>query len=220
MNLRRFLATLTLLLAAVPALPADAELDCPRISQLAREFLKHHVIQSALGTEIEQRAIESYLHRLDTSRSLMLDSEIGELCAQFRRGILAVMRSTGADAVRATVERYHRLFPAAVGATWHPETLARLEGREWQQLYVNAEHDGTVGVVTMSRESYCWDVDHELNRALDWLNAAGIRRVIVTGDFHLSTQMVGADTSDFFPALETTEPGLAITNGWSMMASP
>jgi enoyl-CoA hydratase/carnithine racemase len=39
--------------------------------------------------------------------------------------------------------------------------------------------------------------------------------VIVTGDFHISTQMVGADTSDFFPALEDVEAGMAITNQWS-----
>ena len=43
----------------------------------------------------------------------------------------------------------------------------------------------------------------------------GIRRVIVTGDFHLSTQMVGADTAEFFAALDSLDAGLAITNGWS-----
>ncbi len=93
-----------------------------------------------------------------------------------------------------------------------------MDSPEWQQLYVNAEHDGTVGVVTLSRESYYWDVDGELNRALDWLRDEGIERVIVTGDFHISTQMVGADTAEFFPALEDVEAGRAITNGWSRTA--
>ena len=32
-------------------------------------------------------------------------------------------------------------------------------------------------------------------------------KVILTGDFHLSTQMVGADTSEFYPALEDAEAG-------------
>jgi enoyl-CoA hydratase/carnithine racemase len=73
-------------------------------------------------------------------------------------------------------------------------------------------------VVTISRESYSWDVDRELNRALDWLKSAGIRRVILSGDFHLSTQMVGADTSEFFSALTELKDGLAITNGWSATA--
>jgi len=61
-------------------------------------------------------------------------------------------------------------------------------------------------------------VDRELNRALDWLEGQGIRRVIITGDFHLSTQMVGADTADFFPALDDVEEGLAITSGWPATA--
>ena len=72
--------------------------------------------------------------------------------------------------------------------------------------------------MALGRESYGWDVDAELNRALDWLKAQGVRRVIVTGDFHLSTQMVGADTADFFAALEGLDAGLAITNGWSATA--
>ena len=143
---------------------------------------------------------------------------IGELCAQFRHGILAYMRALGPSTVRATVEAYHRVHPEAASSAWYPETIERMEGPDWEQLYVNAEHDGTVGVVTLSRESYSWSVDRELNRALDWLLAQGIRRVIVTGDFHLSTQMVGADTSDFFTALDDREAGLAITRGWPSTA--
>jgi enoyl-CoA hydratase/carnithine racemase len=143
---------------------------------------------------------------------------IGELCAQFRKGILAMMRERGANGVRATVERYHQLVPSASDGAWHPETLDAIESPEWQQLYVNAEHDGHVGVVSIARESYNWDVDAEMNRALDWLKAEGIDRVIVTGDFHLSTQMVGADTGEFFAAIEDAEAGLAITRSWSRTA--
>ncbi len=111
--------------------------------------------------------------------------------------------------------RYHELAPSVAGSAWHPEAVKDLDTPEWRQLYVNAEHDGSVGVVTLSRESYSWDVDQELNRALDWLLEAGIDRVIITSDFHISTQMVGADTGEFFPALEELEAGLAITRGWS-----
>jgi enoyl-CoA hydratase/carnithine racemase len=143
---------------------------------------------------------------------------IGELCAQFRRGVLAVLRETGPREAIATVEAWHRLRPEAAKSAWHPQVLEGMESPEWRQLYVNAEHDGTVGVVTLSRESYNWDVDRELNRALDWLAAEGIRRVIVTGDFHLSTQMTGADIAEFFPALEDLNAGLAITRGWSATA--
>jgi enoyl-CoA hydratase/carnithine racemase len=61
-------------------------------------------------------------------------------------------------------------------------------------------------------------VDAELNRAIAWLRAEDIERVIVTGDFHLSTQMIGADTSDFFPALNDEEEGLRISRSWSKTA--
>jgi enoyl-CoA hydratase/carnithine racemase/3-hydroxyacyl-CoA dehydrogenase len=143
---------------------------------------------------------------------------IGELCAQFRRGVLALMREAGADGVRRTVQAYHRLHPAAAKSAWHPDALAAIDGPEWQQLYVNAEHDGAVGVVTISRESYNRDIDAELNRALDWLKAARIERVIVTGDFHLSTQMIGADTAEFYPALERATEGERIARTWSRTA--
>jgi enoyl-CoA hydratase/carnithine racemase/3-hydroxyacyl-CoA dehydrogenase len=143
---------------------------------------------------------------------------IGETCAQFRRGMLAVIREVGADSAVQTVEAYHRVHPEAGLAAWHPEAFEQIEGPEWQQLYVNAEHDGESGVVTINRESYNRDVDRELNRALDWLKAQGIDRLIVTGDFHLSTQMVGADISEFFPAVESVDEGLRLSTEWSRTA--
>ncbi|UCH97447.1 MAG: hypothetical protein JSV88_11495, partial [Candidatus Aminicenantes bacterium] len=143
---------------------------------------------------------------------------IGELCAQFRRGVLSVIRSHGADAAVKIVEAYHRLHPEAAKSSWYPAVFEEMGSVEWQQLYVNAEHDGNVGVITIGRESYNSDVNLEMNRAIDWLKKEGIERVIVTGDFHLSTQMVGADTSDFFPALEKEEIGFNISKGWSQTA--
>jgi enoyl-CoA hydratase/carnithine racemase/3-hydroxyacyl-CoA dehydrogenase len=143
---------------------------------------------------------------------------IGELCAQFRRGALAVLRSHGADAAIRRVEAYHRLHPEAADSPWHPEVLADLDAPTGRQLYVNAEHDGRVGVISISRESYNWDVDAELNRTIDWLKAAGIARVIVTGDFHLAGQMVGADTAEFFPALENAVEGEKVSRAWAETA--
>jgi enoyl-CoA hydratase/carnithine racemase len=143
---------------------------------------------------------------------------IGELCAQFSRGVLAAIRARGADAAIATVEAYHEVHPEAATQAWHPDAFARIDTPEWQQLYVNAEHDGTVGVISLSRESYNWDVDAELNRAVDWLRNEKIERVIVTGDFHLATQMVGADTADFYPAMTDAAAGEAVASGWSRTA--
>ncbi len=143
---------------------------------------------------------------------------IGELCAQFRRGILAMIRDEGKEAAIKRVEAFHGLCSEASDSGWHPTAFEPLDSPEWQQLYVNAEHDETVGVITLSRETYNSDVDIELNRAIDWLKAEGIASVIVTGDFHLSTQMVGADTSAFFAALDDLEEGRRISETWSTTA--
>ena len=140
---------------------------------------------------------------------------IGELCAQFRRGILAMIRGVGAEAAIKRVEAYHRLHPEAAGSCWYPAVFERMGSPEWQQLYVNAEHEGKVGVITISRETYSGDVDVELNRAIDWLKAEGVSSVIVTGDFHLATQMLGADTSEFYPALDDVEAGRRVAATWS-----
>jgi enoyl-CoA hydratase/carnithine racemase len=145
-------------------------------------------------------------------------NSIGELCAQFRRGVLSVIRDHGAGAAVNIVETYHKLHPEAAKEAWHPEAFEEIESPAWQQLYVNAEHDGTTGVISIGRESYNSDVNDEMNRAIDWLKKEGIDRVIVTGDFHLSTQLVGADTNDFFPALSNEEIGYKISKGWSQTA--
>jgi len=143
---------------------------------------------------------------------------IGELCAQFRSGILAGIRELGPAAVIKTVEDYHKLEPEAATKSWYPDAFENIGSADWQQLYVNAEHDGKVGVITISRESYSHHVDAELNRAIDWLQKEGIAHVILTGDFHLATQMVGADTADFYPALQSAEAGERIAAGWSKTA--
>jgi enoyl-CoA hydratase/carnithine racemase len=180
-------------------------------------------LEAAEVRELETRIIGPLLQMT----SLMLHEKraalpymniIGELCAQFRRGVLAVARELGPDECRRRVAAWHALCPAMAGSAWHPEVFDQMDQPEWRQLYVNAEHDGRVGVISIGRESYNWDVDAELNRAIDWLQAEGIRRVIVSGDFHVSTQLVGADTSDFYAALENIEEGIRISGDWSRTA--
>jgi len=140
---------------------------------------------------------------------------IGEICAQFQPGMLATIRRHGSDSVIKTVQAYHRLHPEAASSPWHPEVFENMDGHGWQQLYVNAEHDGKVGVISIGRESYNWDVNAEMNRAIDWLKAQGIQNVIVTGDFHLSAQLIGADTTNFYPCMEDTAKGVEISQSWS-----
>ena len=150
--------------------------------------------------------------------SLANINAIGELCAQFSNGIIATIRGAGTENALKIVEAYHKLYPEADNSPWYPEEFEKMGEPEWQQLYVNAEHDGKTGVITISRESYNSDVDIELNRAIDWLKNEGIQGVIVTGDFHLATQMVGADTNEFFPALENADEGDRIASTWSKTA--
>jgi enoyl-CoA hydratase/carnithine racemase len=177
--------------------------------------------------EMEEEFRAWILGSLIQMTSLMLHEErghlshmnaIGELCAQFRKGVLAVIRDMGPGEAIKLVEAYHGLHPEAAGGAWYPAVFERIEDPEWQQLYVNAEHDDGCGVITINREAYNGDVDRELNRAIDWLKAEKVERVILTGDFHLSTQMVGADTSEFFPALQDASEGARVAGTWSKTA--
>lgn len=145
-------------------------------------------------------------------------NSIGELCAQFTKGMLASIRKLGEEKVLKTIKEYHKLHPEASKTKWYPEEFKKMNSPEWQQLYVNAEHDGKAGIITISRESYNSDVDAELNRAIDFLKKNKIKRVIVTSDFHFSTQMVGADTTEFFPAITDVKAGENIASTWSKTA--
>jgi enoyl-CoA hydratase/carnithine racemase/3-hydroxyacyl-CoA dehydrogenase len=175
--------------------------------------------EQAFQTAIAGPLIQMTALMLHEKRSHLAQmNAIGELCAQFRQGPLAMIRRMGAARACALVEAYHKQHSAAAKSSWHPRALDRLTEPEWQQLYVNAQHDGAVGLITISRESYNHDVDAELNRAIDWLVAAGIKSVILSGDFHLSTQLVGADTSEFFPALEDARAGQELAEQWTATA--
>lgn len=83
-RLRPLLRLLIAGLALVVAAPAAADLQCSNISQLAREYLKHHVTLRALSPEIEARAIDTYLQRLDTSRSLLVASDVDTMREQLK----------------------------------------------------------------------------------------------------------------------------------------
>ncbi len=183
----------------------DWELDAAEQAEL-RAWLVGPMVQMASLMLEEERAHPA------------LANAIGETCAQLSHGVLALARGLGLEGSRQVVSDYHQLHPAAAEGAWFPEALTALDGPAGQQLYVNAEHDGTVGSLTLSREAYNWDVDAELNRAIDWLKAEGIERVILSGDFHLATQLVGADTAEFFPALDDEEQGYRVSHAWSTTA--
>ncbi|NNL68097.1 MAG: PDZ domain-containing protein, partial [Myxococcales bacterium] len=68
---------LWLLAAAVfgTASPAGAELSCTSLPEFVRLFLRGHVRHNLLTPEVEQRAIDNYVLRLDRSRMLLTGSE-------------------------------------------------------------------------------------------------------------------------------------------------
>ncbi|MCO5254965.1 MAG: enoyl-CoA hydratase-related protein [Bacteroidetes bacterium] len=166
------------------------------------------------GALIQMTTIMLHEKRAD----LATMNAIGELCAQFTNGLPAFIRRIGTEKALEYVKKYHALEPNAAKTKWYPETLQNLNSPEWQQLYVNAEHDGTNGYICISRESYNYDVNAELNRAIDWLHKEGIHKVVLTSDFHFSTQMVGADTTEFFPAVTDSNIGEKISADWSKTA--
>lgn len=173
--------------------------------ELAEIWLLGPLFQMMALMMKEKRALPAYMNA------------IGELCAQFTPGAVALLRKYGPDKARKLVEEYHKYVPSA-REPWYPEALEDLEGEEYRQLYVNAEHNGKVGVITLGRESLSWDVIEELERAIHWLLDEGIRRVILTHDFHLATQLVGADIREFFPALHDEAAGFQLSHRWSEVA--
>jgi carboxyl-terminal processing protease len=86
-----------LLWLAVPAFAApaaaSASLTCERIPRLLDVFLEKHISYDELSDQLSSRIQESYLRRLDPSKTLLLEpeaavlrSEMNELIAQVKRG--------------------------------------------------------------------------------------------------------------------------------------
>ena len=73
---------------------------------------------------------------------------IGELCAQFRKGILAVMRGLGADKSIKLVEAYHKLHPEAAKKAWYPDVFDKIEDATIV-LYAQEKYDYTFKVLDM-----------------------------------------------------------------------
>jgi carboxyl-terminal processing protease len=78
----RFLPALLLGLAASGAPAAAAELTCAAVPNLIRTLLSHHIRTRELGDAVKTKAIDSYLARLDPSKTLFLESEAAALRGQ------------------------------------------------------------------------------------------------------------------------------------------
>jgi carboxyl-terminal processing protease len=67
------------LVAALVGAPAAAQLRCESIPKLADEYLKHHVALRSLTPDIQARTIDTYVLRVDPSRTLLLQSDADEI---------------------------------------------------------------------------------------------------------------------------------------------
>jgi carboxyl-terminal processing protease len=84
-------AALLLLLGAAPA-TAERRLECKAVHSLVRSFLQNHVRFQQLDPELEQRTIDTYVRRLDPSRTLLLESEAAQ-AREALNGIFAKVSS-------------------------------------------------------------------------------------------------------------------------------
>ncbi|MGH0036746.1 MAG: S41 family peptidase [Myxococcota bacterium] len=67
--------------ASAPAAAADTELTCERIPQLLSAYFQKHISYGYLNAELRTRTIDSYLKRLDPSKTLFLADEAEALRA-------------------------------------------------------------------------------------------------------------------------------------------
>ena len=95
--------------AALLAGPARAELRCDMIPNLMRGYYQNHVRFNERSDEIERRTIETYVRRLDSSRTLLLASEEASMRASLH-GIfddLAKGDCTRLTDLQKTLIRHH-----------------------------------------------------------------------------------------------------------------
>ena len=93
---RRFLAApvvffLFLPLGAAPA-RADSALTCDALPPLMSTYLQHHVQYHSLDDTLKGRVVESYLQRLDPSRTLLLQKDSDRLASQLRSDLDQILQ--------------------------------------------------------------------------------------------------------------------------------
>jgi carboxyl-terminal processing protease len=89
-RLLRTLALAGLCLTLVPR-PAAAELACGALPDLMQDFLRSHVQRDSLDGKVEARTVETYLRRLDPSRTLLTRAEV-QAVNESMRGTLGRIR--------------------------------------------------------------------------------------------------------------------------------
>jgi carboxyl-terminal processing protease len=104
-------------LSAHPA--AGTELTCEAIPTLMQGYLQNHVRFNALSDELERRTIETYVRRLDPSRTVLLASEEAAMRASLR-GIFEDLKRgecTRLTDLQKTLIRHHEAAAKFVRST-------------------------------------------------------------------------------------------------------
>jgi carboxyl-terminal processing protease len=118
-QIRRFAPLLAAAVLLAGPVQAQAELRCSAIPNLMRGYLQNHVRFNQLTEEIERRTIETYVRRLDSSRTLLLASEEAAMRASLR-GILSKLGKDDCSALtdlQKTLIRHHEAAAKFVRAT-------------------------------------------------------------------------------------------------------
>ncbi len=108
-----FLASSTLLLALAPtAAQASEPLTCERIPELTRTYLHKHISFHYVNDELRQRLIDTYMKRLDPSKSLYRIDEVTAL-EQKLRGVTQDVREGSCTSLTEVhqdqIKRYEQL---------------------------------------------------------------------------------------------------------------
>ncbi len=106
------LVLLLLLIAGPAAARKPASLSCARIPELSRTYLHKHISFHYLNEELRERVIDTYIRRLDPSKSMLLLSDVQSL-QQRLQGILQDVRDGNCSLLTAIhkemVKRYARM---------------------------------------------------------------------------------------------------------------
>jgi carboxyl-terminal processing protease len=103
--------------AATAAIEDGTRLGCETLPRLMRTYLRHHIEFRDLSSELRERVAESYLRRLDSSRSLLLKGEAD--------GIRKALIDVQPDIQRGRCERLHSLQRLIVSRYAQMELLVR-----------------------------------------------------------------------------------------------
>ena len=104
MKIRRFshgvllIAAVALSSGPAAASTGEPELNCSRIPELSRTLLHKHISFHYVNDELRQRVIDTYVKRLDASKSLYLTGEVEVLKTQLR-GLIQQIRNDDCSAL-------------------------------------------------------------------------------------------------------------------------